>query len=99
MERTTPKSTERWLQDRAITLKWESFQWLRNIFGKGLQPPDDVYALVTSMVIKLGLDFNFGQLAQAENAPASLAGLRQMRGRDRAFEMRFMEQVLDLSGA
>lgn len=49
--------------------------------------------------IKLGSDFNFGQLAQAENAPASLSGLLDMRGHDRAFEMRFMEQVLDLAGA
>jgi hypothetical protein len=49
--------------------------------------------------IKLGSGFNFGQLAQAENAPASLSGLLEMCGYDRAFEMRFMEQVLDLSGA
>lgn len=49
--------------------------------------------------IKLGSNFNFGQLAQAENAPASLSGLLEMRGHDRAFEMRFLEQVLDLSGA
>ena len=49
--------------------------------------------------IKLGSDFNFGQLAQAENAPASLSGLLDMRGHDRAFEMRFMEQILDLAGA
>ena len=49
--------------------------------------------------MKLGSDFNFGQLAQAENAPASLGGLTEMRGHDRAFEMRFMEQVLDLAGA
>jgi hypothetical protein len=49
--------------------------------------------------IKLGSDFNFGQLAQAENAPASLCGLLEMRNHDRAFEMRFMEQILDLAGA
>ncbi|KAK5333675.1 hypothetical protein LTR43_012655, partial [Exophiala xenobiotica] len=49
--------------------------------------------------IKLGSDFNFGQLAQAENVPASLAGLADMNGHDRAFELRFMEQVLDLAGA
>jgi hypothetical protein len=49
--------------------------------------------------IKLGSDFNFGQLAQAENAPASLAGLADMNGHDRAFDIRFMEQVLDLAGA
>ena len=49
--------------------------------------------------IKLGSDFNFGQLAQAENAPASLSGLLEMRDHERAFEMRFMEQILDLAGA
>ncbi|KAK5550351.1 hypothetical protein LTR46_011645 [Exophiala xenobiotica] len=49
--------------------------------------------------IKLGSDFNFGQLEQAENAPASLASLAHMDGHDRAFELRFMEQVLDLAGA
>lgn len=49
--------------------------------------------------IKLGAEFNFGQLAQGENAPASLSGLLGMRGEDRAFEMRFLEQLLDLSGA
>jgi hypothetical protein len=49
--------------------------------------------------IRLGAELNFGQLAQAENAPASLAGLRDMRGKDRAFQFRFMEQVLDVSGA
>lgn len=49
--------------------------------------------------IRLGAELNFGQLAQAENVPASLAGLRSMRGKDRAFQFRFMEQVLDVSGA
>jgi hypothetical protein len=49
--------------------------------------------------IKLGSDFNFGQLAQAENAPASLTSLLEMRGHERAFQMRFMEQILDLAGA
>ncbi|KPI44513.1 uncharacterized protein AB675_8673 [Cyphellophora attinorum] len=49
--------------------------------------------------IRLGSELNFGQLAQAENAPAALIGLEDMRGKDRAFQMRFMEQVLDVSGA
>jgi hypothetical protein len=49
--------------------------------------------------VKLGAEFNFGQLAQGENAPASLSGLLAMRGEDRAFELRFIEQLLDLSGA
>ena len=139
-----------------VTLKRESFDWMRQIFTKGLKEPIDTYTLVLSMVtndlgkdhnlatdyaklknidiskvnhdmillhaveagmvpaldllpaeqraqlvtgIKLGAEFNFGQLAQGENAPASLSGLLAMRGEDRAFEMRFMEQILDLSGA
>lgn len=139
-----------------VVLRRESFAWLREIYLKGLANPEDIYTLITSMVIndlgkdpnlamdyaqkegldiskvnhdmilyhavkarmvpaldrlteenkaclllgiKLGSDFNFGQLAQAENAPASLAGLADMNGHDRAFEVRFMEQVLDLAGA
>jgi hypothetical protein len=60
-------------------------------------PPQQRAQLITG--IKLGAEFNFGQLAQGENAPASLSGLLVMRGEERAFEMRFMEQILDLSGA
>ncbi|KAK5344386.1 hypothetical protein LTS03_011816 [Exophiala xenobiotica] len=139
-----------------VVLRRESFAWLRDIYLKGLQTSEDIYTLITSMVIndlgkdpnlaedyaqkkgldiskvnhdmilyhavqagmvpaldrlteenkkclligiKLGSDFNFGQLAQAENAPASLASLADMNGHDRAFELRFMEQVLDLAGA
>ena len=139
-----------------VTLKRESFTWMRQMFTSGLETPIDIYTLVLSMVtndlgkdpnlandyaklkdidiskvnhdmilllaleagmvpalnllpsqqrdqlvtgIKLGAEFNFGQLAQGENAPASLSGLLAMRGEERAFEMRFMEQLLDLSGA
>ena len=139
-----------------VTLRRESFDWMRNIFKNGLQSTIDIYTLVLSMVtndlgkdhnlatdyaklknldiskvnhdmillhaveagmvksldllpteqraqlitgIKLGAEFNFGQLAQGENAPASLSGLLAMRGEQRAFDMRFMEQILDLSGA
>ncbi|KIX95401.1 uncharacterized protein Z520_08918 [Fonsecaea multimorphosa CBS 102226] len=139
-----------------IVLKRDSFDWLCDLFKKGLRDAEDTYALIISMIIndlgkdptlatdyasltgddipevnhdmilydavkarmvpvldrlseqdkdylvlgiKLGSDFNFGQLAQAENAPASLSGLEEMRGHDRAFEMRFMEQLLDLAGA
>lgn len=51
--------------------------------------------------MRLGADFNFGQLAQAENAPASLAVLRRaMRGGEPlTFRLRFMEQLLDIAGA
>ena len=48
---------------------------------------------------RIGAEFNFGQLAQAENVPACLESLRDMRGHDRAFEMRFIEQVLKIAGA
>jgi hypothetical protein len=49
--------------------------------------------------IELGATFNFGQLAQAENAPACLTGLLRMKGHDRSFQLRFMEQLLDIAGA
>ncbi|KAI0904362.1 hypothetical protein F4823DRAFT_615224 [Ustulina deusta] len=49
--------------------------------------------------MKLGAEFNFGQLAQAENVPVSLTALLELRGHLRTFELRFMEQLLDLAGA
>ena len=49
--------------------------------------------------LRLGADFNFGQLAQAENAPACLSVLRDMRDHDYAFHLHFMEQLLDIGGA
>lgn len=49
--------------------------------------------------MELGAEFNFGQLAQAENVPACLSGLLEMREHPRAFEVRFMEQLLDIAGA
>ncbi|KAI1295998.1 hypothetical protein F5Y03DRAFT_371064 [Xylaria venustula] len=49
--------------------------------------------------LKLGADFNFGQLAQAENVPASLGALLELRGQPRAFELSFMELLLDVAGA
>jgi hypothetical protein len=49
--------------------------------------------------IELGATFNFGQLAQAENAPACLIGLIRLKDHDRSFRLRFMEQLLDIAGA
>ncbi|KAI0424344.1 hypothetical protein F5Y09DRAFT_324605 [Xylaria sp. FL1042] len=49
--------------------------------------------------MKLGAEFNFGQLAQAENVPVSLTALLELRGHPRAFELGFMEQLLDIAGA
>ncbi|KAI0195236.1 hypothetical protein EV127DRAFT_182094 [Xylaria flabelliformis] len=49
--------------------------------------------------MKLGAEFNFGQLAQAENVPVCLTALLEIRGHSRAFELRFMELLLDIAGA
>jgi len=49
--------------------------------------------------MELGAGFNFGQLAQAENTPACLSGLLDMRGHKVSFDYRFMEQLLDIAGA
>lgn len=49
--------------------------------------------------IELGATFNFGQLAQAENAPASLSGLLLLQGNHHVLPLRFMEQILDIAGA
>ncbi|KAJ0381942.1 hypothetical protein COL922a_013537 [Colletotrichum nupharicola] len=49
--------------------------------------------------IQLGAEFNPGQLAQAENAPACLSSLVRMRGREEEFRFHFMQQLLDISGA
>ncbi|KAJ6072120.1 hypothetical protein N7499_010134 [Penicillium canescens] len=49
--------------------------------------------------IQLGATFNFGQLAQAENAPACLTALLEMKSSKRSFQIRFMEQILDIAGA
>ncbi|KAL4926035.1 uncharacterized protein BDV17DRAFT_293853 [Aspergillus undulatus] len=49
--------------------------------------------------IKMGASFNFGQLAQGENVPVSLVGLDCMRDNLVAFDLRFLEQILDIAGA
>jgi len=49
--------------------------------------------------IELGATLNFGQLGQGENVPVCLAGLLKLRSRPRSFEIRFMEQLLDIAGA
>ncbi|EXJ72970.1 uncharacterized protein A1O5_04119 [Cladophialophora psammophila CBS 110553] len=134
----------------------ESFEWLRDLFERGLEDSDDLFALVVSMVIndlgkdtnleedyyfqthlrledqnhdsvllaaakvgmipalhyltlekrqevmlglELGSELNAGQLAQAESVPVNLEGLLAMRGHEHAFELKFMEQILDVAGA
>ena len=51
--------------------------------------------------LELGADFNYGQLAQTENAPACLGVLCQFSGQNdqRAVALHFLEQLLDIAGA
>lgn len=49
--------------------------------------------------LQLGSELNAGQIAQAESVPINLEFLQDMRGRERAFELKFMEQILDVAGA
>ena len=49
--------------------------------------------------LELGSELNAGQLAQAENVPINLEGLLHMRGHEKAFALKFMEQILDVAGA
>lgn len=139
-------------------LSQASFDWICQLFEDGLKNADDIYLLITSMVIndlgksptlatdyqhitqacisrenhdmilyrvmkeqprlipsllqlsaedfqdlllraELQSEFNIGQLIQAENAPVSLSGLRMMKGNKRAFNLWFMEHLIDLAGA
>jgi len=49
--------------------------------------------------LELGSELNAGQLAQAENVPVNLEGLLHMRNHEHAFELKFMEQILDMAGS
>lgn len=49
--------------------------------------------------LELGSELNAGQLAQAENVPVNLEGLLAMQGNERAFNLKFIEQILDVAGA
>ncbi|KAI2463080.1 hypothetical protein F4781DRAFT_146001 [Annulohypoxylon bovei var. microspora] len=143
-------------QAEALRLSRKSFEWMHKFYKESFTNPDELYALITSIVVndigkddelaldyekktgenianqnhdmiliksvkaglvgcldrlsqedrddiirgmELGAEFNFGQLAQAENAPACLAGLATMRGHERSFRLRFQEQLLDIAGA
>ncbi|KAB5529075.1 hypothetical protein GE09DRAFT_406985 [Coniochaeta sp. 2T2.1] len=143
-------------QPEAVRLSHSAFEWMHNFFKEAIKEPEDLYMLITSMVVndlgkdsmlaedyqdltgedisalnhdmilikavkaglvpclgrlrkeakddiirgmELGAEFNFGQLAQAENAPACLSSLLAMRGHGKAFQFRFMEQLLDIAGA
>ncbi|RYP38013.1 hypothetical protein DL767_002741 [Monosporascus sp. MG133] len=49
--------------------------------------------------LELGSRFNFGQLAQAELAPACLRSLQNAKVDRHAFDLHFAEQLLDIAGA
>ena len=49
--------------------------------------------------LELGSELNAGQLAQAENVPVNLEGLLIMENNERAFNFKFIEQILDVAGA
>ncbi|CAA9956415.1 hypothetical protein PTMSG1_00023 [Pyrenophora teres f. maculata] len=143
-------------QPEAVKLSRDSFEWLRNIVTQGIQTPQDLFALVMSVIVndlgkdpelasechkrtgkdvshlnhdmilllavkeglvpcldqlspahkadivrgmELGAEYNFGQLAQAEAPPTCLEKLRTMSNHERAFDVRFQEQLLDIAGA
>ncbi|KAJ5135081.1 uncharacterized protein N7515_004359 [Penicillium bovifimosum] len=133
-----------------------SFDWIRQFYTKTITDADELFTLITSLVIKnlgkdphfaldcraktgndisalnhdaillaackaslvpslaqlseknrddvlrtieLGASFNFGQLAQAENAPVSLGGLRRLKDHEHSFRLRFMLQLIEVAGA
>ncbi|KAI0008849.1 hypothetical protein F4779DRAFT_585517 [Xylariaceae sp. FL0662B] len=146
-------------QPESEKLPRDSFEWTRQFYRGWITSPDELYALLTSIVVndlgkdkelaadcqrasgedvslmnhdkillkaceaglvgcmdrlpkeiredimrgfELGADLNFGQLAQAENAPASLASFETLKSwerPDRVLKFRFMEQLLDIAGA
>ena len=49
--------------------------------------------------LELGSELNAGQVAQAESVPVNLEGLCDMRGHQHAFELKFLEQILDVAGS
>ncbi|MCJ1358672.1 MAG: hypothetical protein MMC33_008672 [Icmadophila ericetorum] len=49
--------------------------------------------------LQFGSGLNGAQLQQAENVPGSLEGALIMRGHEKAFEKKFLELILDVSGA
>jgi hypothetical protein len=143
-------------QPESVRLQRDSFEWLQELFRRGIRDDSDLFPLVLSMVIndlgkdpnleedvygrkgasvqgmnhdlilleavqmgmvpcldqldetqrwdvmlglELGSELNAGQLAQAENVPINLEGLIRMRGHEHAFDLKFMEQILDVAGS
>jgi hypothetical protein len=49
--------------------------------------------------LKLGSTLNFSQFTQAENVPGNLEGLLEMKNHRHAFDLKFLELILDVAGA
>lgn len=64
-----------------------------------LQYLDEKHRRDVMLGLELGSELNAGQLAQAENVPVNLEGLLGMQGNERAFNIKFIEQILDVAGA
>lgn len=64
-----------------------------------LQYLDEPNRVDIMLGLELGSELNAAQLAQAENVPVNLEGLLIMQGNERAFNIKFMEQILDVAGA
>lgn len=60
---------------------------------------DDEQKDVLLRGLKMGAQLNLGQLAQAENVPGSLEIIGAMRGHEHAFDLKFLEQMIDVAGA
>lgn len=60
---------------------------------------DDAHRNNILLGMELGSELNAGQLAQAENVPVNLEGLLVMEGNERAFNLKYIEQILDVAGA
>ncbi|RHZ57682.1 uncharacterized protein CDV56_106444 [Aspergillus thermomutatus] len=148
-------------QSPELRLSMSSFDWIRRFYAQAIKGPNDLYILITSVVIndlgkdaqlasnyrvltgkdistlnhdavllnvctaarslipalahfpapqdrdhlisgiEIGASFNFGQLAQAENAPACLSVFQTMKAphHRHSVQLRFMEQLLDVAGA
>ncbi|ETN37660.1 uncharacterized protein HMPREF1541_07283 [Cyphellophora europaea CBS 101466] len=60
---------------------------------------DESQMVELKLGLALGAELNAGQLAQAESVPINLEFLQEMQGQEHAFELKFMEQMLDVAGA
>ncbi|KAF5864139.1 hypothetical protein ETB97_008545 [Aspergillus alliaceus] len=141
-------------QPKAVKLSQETFNRFRQLAQEILEQPDDILALVVSLVlgdvgkdpdlvkeidkidgkktnhdevlaraieldyfrkalgllplrrqrdvvrgVKVGAKLNIPQLVQGENVPGSLRSIHKLRGHRQAFNLKYLEIMLDVSGA